>query len=379
MNRPALFLVLVVVVAIAAGCRPSRVVPEPATAAVAPTKAASAPIASPPAPVSAQDDAAPFFAADAAAAGAWLDAHPSPARSVVVWVDRTRLDRPRAGRIHVATPLDGEPTDGSARRFEHRVISSPDQDLATRLVAQGLWPSATGLDIMRVLDDGTREVRALGYLNPYLDEPERRLSLAAEDYTAVRLSSSPAIAASLRTIAKSGRGKLVGPAGAMLSEDRERTLIPAVGTCGRHTWVSGVAVVIAGKARIPVGSGPSRLEIEVERVEATVPASRWLALAPRYARALETVSRSVAKRGAVSPEDGAPLEAIHRDIRAAFGSSAPLFEIDGVVAGLRDAFARGSASAVLEALALRCRGTAEEQALETTLRALPAVVTEVDQ
>lgn len=373
MSRAAHCSIPVFAIAIAVattGCRPSRVAAEPRTMVVAPTKGSPPPIASPAAPPTEEDDAERFLAADAAAASTWLDAHPSPYPSVVVWVDGTRLYRPREGRIHVATPRDGEQTAGSAPRFEHRVITSPDQDLAAKLVAQGLWPSAPGLEIAHVLDDGTREVRALGYLNPYADEPERRLSLAAEDYTAVRLSMSPGIARSLRATAKSGRGKLVGPAGAMLSEDRARTLIPAVGSCGQHTWVSGVAVVVAGKARIPAGSGPSRLEIEVERVEATVPAARWLALAPRYAHALDVVTRSVQKRGALAPEDAAPLDAIHREIRAAYGASASLFEIDAVLARLREGFARGSASAALEALALRCRGTTEEQALETALRAL---------
>ncbi|MCA9588186.1 MAG: hypothetical protein KC657_22845 [Myxococcales bacterium] len=233
------------------------------------------------------------------------------------------------------------------------------------------WPEAPGIEITHAYDDGTRAVRALGYLDSYSSTPGQRLSLATDAYAYAELSGSAAVVAELRAASRVGRGAFTGPNGSMLDEQRARTLIPAIGTCGAHTWVTGVAVVVVGRATLlaktELGYAPE-LRIAVERVEAVIPTSRWLTVAPRYAQAVARVTRAVSKRRALAPEDGATIERAQNEIRAAFGAGvAPLLEVDRLLSALRAAIAAGSVSGARAALRARCHRTTEEWALDDAL------------
>jgi hypothetical protein len=254
------------------------------------------------------------------------------------------------------------------------------QPIAAELVAPARttppapWSAAPGLEITHTYDDGTRSVRALGYLTSYGSTPGQRLSLATDAYAYAELSGSAAIVAELRAASRVGRGAFTGPNGSMLDEQRARTLAPAVGTCGTHTWVTGVVVVVVGRAKLlaktELGYAPE-LRIAVERVDAVIPASRWLTVAPRYAQAVARVTRAVSKRRALAPDDAATLERAQNEIRATFGAGvASLLEVDRLLSALRAAVAAGSVSDARAALRARCRMTAEERALHEALAGL---------
>ena len=101
-----------------------------------------------------------------------------------------------------------------------------------------------------------------------------------------------------------------------------------------------------------------------------MPVAKWLGLAAAYRDAAMAVTQAVAKRDSMSMVDYAPLARVHERIRAAYGTSSSLLEVDAVLRGLELAFRHGSVDEALDALAMRCRRTTQEQKLEDALRAL---------
>lgn len=289
---------------------------------------------------------------------------------IVTWTEDSANVPFREGGMHVSTPID---VDGQPRRFEHLVVAPSMPDLPARLAAADLWPAMPALEIVRMHEDGSRDVRVLGYVNADADEPERHLSTSGVAMVA-RLSTPPELTPRFRSAARSARGKVAGPTLSLLFEEQDRrrhTMIDAVGTCG-NGWVSGAAVAVTGRARLRVDANGRdvALDVDVTGVESTLAVSKWLTLAGPYREAVTAVTRALVRRGTVSTADYAPLARVHERIRVVYGVSASLLEVDAMLGQLEQAFRDGSAEEALHALELRCRATAEEKKLADSLRPL---------
>ncbi len=281
--------------------------------------------------------------------------------TIKIWSDTAPRPMRAGGSFHAITPL----ADG---RFEHiEVASEPDEHLARRFFEKGFWPaSSTGLEVLRVNADGTRDVRAVGYLNPYADDPAGRLSIPVAHLTTVMLESSPAIANELRTIAKSDRGKMVGPLGSMTEQHRSQTNIAALGTCAHATWITGASVSVAGRMRFVPGKG---IVLEVSAIEASLPLSKWLPLQQRYDATLRRIAKRVAHARMLTPDSARELTKLHEDVRKTYPAAA-LFEVDAVLHDLVQAFTKADAQGARDALSRRCRRMDAEEELESALAAL---------
>lgn len=250
-----------------------------------------------------------------------------------------------------------------------QATEAPPTDAATEPIVDSAWPSFHGIQVLRVNADGSRDVRLLGYVDAWAEEPERNLSLATEAFEGVRLDAPPVIGARLRSLAEVGRRAFGGPTRSLLvAQYRARTMVDAVGTCGNQR-ATGTIVVVEGRARLRAAGSAPALELSVTRLVTSAQVATWLALAPRYRRAVAEVAHAVARGRALTREDFAPLARFRASLAAAYGPATPLLELDALLGDLETAFAEGAPERAIAALEKRCRPTDEEWRLREAFRA----------
>lgn len=230
-------------------------------------------------------------------------------------------------------------------------------DLEYRLAKAGFLPWASGLEVLNLHDDGSADVRVLGY--PHLQPEDGPTSWSLThlwiaslhpslEFIALRPSS--AVQPELLAIAKRTHHevalnhKVFGPPHSHRDVDLvTESMHVAVGTCDQQ-WIQPIAVVLRGRLR----PGTASESLEVESIEQTLTLSTWTALAPRYTKAMKDLSNAAARK--------APAEALtitrnfHRDVRRAYGTAANLLELDVLLRRLELAFEHESFDEAIRAL-----------------------------
>lgn len=301
--------------------------------------------------------------------------------TVVAWTDGSS-EPTTAKRLEFVARLG----DSVAGKWSHIVVDPATEDrrrltdLEYRLAKAGFLPPASGLEVGRFNDDGSADVRILGYPQPELDDgvsswTVKHLWIASDHrlYENIVLlpSSSPAAAAvepELRALAQRTEREIAvnhevfGPPYSNRTADLvKQSMHVAVGTCDQ-TWIEPVAVVLRGRLH-PRSDGVS---LDVEGIEQTLALSTWTALAPRYTKAMSDASKAVTRGDAAAAL--AATRAFHRDLQRAYGASTQLLELDVVLRRLERAFEHASSDEALRALdQTRCPLPDTEQTLRDSL------------
>lgn len=266
---------------------------------------------------------------------------------VVAWTDDV-ADAAFGAEFHFVVPIDGR--SGHIVALPATADRHPRSALRIRFAERGLWARTIGREVLAPHDDGTADVRVVGYLAGeslmVADRWEPAIALHVSD------PARPDVAALEKKLMTSNEP--FGPPRAHVRSDLVRTPYFAVGSCSSE-WVSALPIVVRGRLRARDGG----LTLDAERIERTLPSSMWTALRPRYTTALRDVTAATKRHDL--PAARHTIHGLREAIQRAYGDASSLLEVDVLLARLERAYDAGSFAAVRSALEdTRCALSAEE-------------------